>query len=42
MIFIIEVYVVSIFDNIPLNEALPVFSIYTATANEIYTMRKVF
>jgi len=42
IIYLMGVFGVTIFFNIPLNEELAKFSISTATENEISTMRKIF
>ena len=42
LLYIVAVFGVTIFGNVPLNEQLAKFSISTATENEISSMRKAF
>ena len=42
LIYVVGVFAVTIFGNVPLNEQLAKFSILTATTNEIAAMRKAF
>ena len=42
LVYVIGVFGITIFGNVPLNERLAKFTISTATSNEIITMRKAF